>query len=365
MNRIVLVGNGFDLAHGLKTTYEDFIVWYFKKHINDFENGNRPVETTLINISWNQRGRIPGKKFSETFDTISELKSNSYIGINFPQGKAIRIDLNSIYFDGLLHEYNWTDIENYYFNQLIDLLKKPNEEEEIIALNEFLSNLQNELADYLTYLTKNNVIHEFPFLELLNEINIPHDHNTFMSLYPENIELDAQLVDSKRNIENVIYVNFNYTPILSEYISKLNHVAYQISIHGNLSDPKTIIFGYGDEHHEKYPELEKKDKNIWLEKIKSFHYFSDKNYSQLMYLLASKEFEVYVIGHSLGLSDRLLLNTVFEHHNCLKIKLFHRGSNEDQFQKRISLSRHFQNKSLLRQRLLDYSENDVFSSKSH
>ena len=28
MNRIIIVGNGFDLAHGLKTKYEHFIEWY-------------------------------------------------------------------------------------------------------------------------------------------------------------------------------------------------------------------------------------------------------------------------------------------------------------------------------------------------
>ena len=29
MNRIVLIGNGFDLAHGLKTSYKNFIDWYW------------------------------------------------------------------------------------------------------------------------------------------------------------------------------------------------------------------------------------------------------------------------------------------------------------------------------------------------
>ena len=28
MNRLVIIGNGFDLAHGLKTKYEQFIRWY-------------------------------------------------------------------------------------------------------------------------------------------------------------------------------------------------------------------------------------------------------------------------------------------------------------------------------------------------
>jgi hypothetical protein len=29
MNRIILIGNGFDLAHGLKTSYKDFLEWFW------------------------------------------------------------------------------------------------------------------------------------------------------------------------------------------------------------------------------------------------------------------------------------------------------------------------------------------------
>ena len=31
MNRVIIVGNGFDLAHNLKTKYENFINWYWDK----------------------------------------------------------------------------------------------------------------------------------------------------------------------------------------------------------------------------------------------------------------------------------------------------------------------------------------------
>ncbi len=31
MNRLVLIGNGFDIAHGLKTSYADFINWYWEQ----------------------------------------------------------------------------------------------------------------------------------------------------------------------------------------------------------------------------------------------------------------------------------------------------------------------------------------------
>ena len=59
MNRIILVGNGFDLAHGLKTRYEDFINWYFeqlKKGLSDcispiFKN---PLCNLEIDIKYNE-----------------------------------------------------------------------------------------------------------------------------------------------------------------------------------------------------------------------------------------------------------------------------------------------------------------------
>ena len=31
MNRILLIGNGFDLAHGLKTSYKDFIIDFWER----------------------------------------------------------------------------------------------------------------------------------------------------------------------------------------------------------------------------------------------------------------------------------------------------------------------------------------------
>ena len=37
MNRIILVGNGFDLAHGLPTSYKDFINWYWNTRVDGFQ----------------------------------------------------------------------------------------------------------------------------------------------------------------------------------------------------------------------------------------------------------------------------------------------------------------------------------------
>ena len=35
MNRLVLIGNGFDLAHRLPTSYQDFIKWYHQESVSE------------------------------------------------------------------------------------------------------------------------------------------------------------------------------------------------------------------------------------------------------------------------------------------------------------------------------------------
>lgn len=37
MNRLVLIGNGFDLAHGLETSYADFFYWYWKDRLSNLQ----------------------------------------------------------------------------------------------------------------------------------------------------------------------------------------------------------------------------------------------------------------------------------------------------------------------------------------
>ncbi|MGM9675375.1 MAG: AbiH family protein [Bacteroidaceae bacterium] len=45
MNRIVLIGNGFDLAHGLKTSYKNFIDWYWSDWGEKLLRGQNKTET--------------------------------------------------------------------------------------------------------------------------------------------------------------------------------------------------------------------------------------------------------------------------------------------------------------------------------
>ena len=40
MNRLVIIGNGFDLAHGLPTSYKDFIDNYWKVVLEELYNNH-------------------------------------------------------------------------------------------------------------------------------------------------------------------------------------------------------------------------------------------------------------------------------------------------------------------------------------
>jgi hypothetical protein len=139
-----------------------------------------------------------------------------------------------------------------------------------------------------------------------------------------------------------------------------------IYIHGRVADIQRnpIIFGYGDETDPVYQSIEDSGENIYLEHIKSFNYFQTGNYHNLLSYIDSAPYNVYIVGHSCGLSDRVLLNQMFEHENCKKIEIFyHKRKDETDNFKEITqeISRHFrpQNKGLMRRRVSDKNDRNI------
>ena len=85
------------------------------------------------------------------------------------------------------------------------------------------------------------------------------------------------------------------------------------NIHGRLDDESSVIFGYGDEVDSYYKRMEDLNENELLRHAKSFGYFKNHNYRKLISFLASDKYEVWIAGHSCGLSDRVMLKKIFEH----------------------------------------------------
>lgn len=366
MNRIIIIGNGFDLAQGLKTSYEDFLVDFLKEEIRSVialkQTTNRKFFDLLI-------PHIQISRFDEIFDPIRTI--NHFLSVvEYIEKPRYTVDYNeaiihlkssrfsmkskSLIFESILSNKNWTDIEKVYFDCLIEIVEKSdkqNFQEQISKLNSDFEYLKKKLIEYLKKVDKDepNVTFNSILEELLEKPNVEYLKRFFQLNDSEYEEFE---------LSKVVFLNFNYTSNLIKFYGANSNKIQYIPIHGNISRPESIIFGYGDDSNEHYKALENYDMKELLEYIKSFYYPSQKHYIDLMNIIDSDVFDVIVLGHSLGLSDRVLLESIFEHENCKAIRLYHRGK-KSHFEKLIALSRHFKDKQSMRRKIVEYNQHDV------
>ena len=107
---------------------------------------------------------------------------------------------------------------------------------------------------------------------------------------------------------------------------------------------------------EKYQQLQALNENECLKNIKSIKYLESNNYRRVLRFLEAAPFQVLIMGHSCGNSDRTLLNTIFEHRNCISIKpYYHKRKNGTNNYLDIvqNISRNFTNMKLMRDRVVN------------
>jgi hypothetical protein len=72
--------------------------------------------------------------------------------------------------------------------------------------------------------------------------------------------------------------------------------------------------------------------------------------------IESGPFQIYIMGHSCGNSDRTLLKKLFGHNNCISIKPFYYQPDEGEsnyIKLRNSINRNFENTSLMNDRVVN------------
>ena len=150
MNRLVIIGNGFDLAHGLPTSYKDFIEDYLIEKTNYFlENGS--YSDSLISIS-----NIGGITLSKQpkFENMIEVD-------NFVKRKYCQIVYNSTFLKGLkikLDLVSWLDVESEYFQSVLNC-KNPKgvfDNKKLEKLNEEFDYLKETFEAYLQKINLTN-----------------------------------------------------------------------------------------------------------------------------------------------------------------------------------------------------------------
>jgi hypothetical protein len=372
LNRLFLIGNGFDLSLGLKTKYSDFLLWLLKREIvNAINSGIReaPFEKykgRYDSIS-NEYYRLQVNGYSENklFDVL--LKQDGYrttdvkvLAIDnlsdlFEFNKNYRIEINPPKTSRLMVELlnasktNWVDIENTYF-ELLRIIVQTKDVNGKIKHKDSIDHINNELSNIVFYLKE--------YLSSL-DINIDNEVTSkYIKHFNDELDVDDFLEydNSKQEVSLGLnyFLNFNYTDSLTRLLNNNNKYNYlQNHIHGDLINSQ-IIFGFGDEMDSIYKQIEELNDNRYFEHIKSFHYFKTPNQRKLQTFLNSGFYQVCIYGHSCGLSDRVMLNEIFEHENCKSIKIYY--YNDDDFTtKTMEISRHFKSNKEMRKKIVDKS----------
>ncbi|MCG8207005.1 AbiH family protein [Tenacibaculum finnmarkense] len=311
-NLIVIIGNGFDLAHGLKTSYNDFANYYLNEiiltKVFDFENNKQFLNKKLLHYL-NKNGVV---SFSDLSTESTKEKFLNDISYFTQQNKINKVSpfLNSnneyvklLISNELLGKLysnsfeNWFDIEQAYYEELKDIytFPKENHNEELDILNKNLQEIKESLKKYL------------------ND-KIKPTRNTSV-----NNSFEKHFIGRKK----VSFINFNYTNTIENYTnSSLGR--NNIHIHNSLSED--IIFGYGDDTDEIYQQMKASKNNNFLKYFKTFDYLKSKNYRKVLNQLATfDKYDVLVIGHSLGGTDKTILKTILDTNSCENIELLKRS----------------------------------------
>lgn len=306
-----------------------------------------------------------------------------------------------------IEDKNWVDIEYAYYEYLCGLIKKldlPDEEvskkeisKEIDGLNEEMKCITRKLVEYLQEQDKEykNTDDAEMMLEIIRplrhqEIAVSAEEGwkefvaqrkkspnsfsfygaDFDKLTDEGKVYDGYKSDDTVQSDNdivhklfpgkVFLLNFNYTTnsessIISWLSSACNEKQLSHHIHGDLNDENSIIFGYGDDSDEMYKKLLDKNDNRFLENDKTTKYMGSAKYRNILGFIKSAPFQVCIMGHSCGISDRTLLNTIFQHENCVSIKpYYYKNGDNDNYDEIIkNISRCFDDKKLMRDRVVN------------
>jgi len=340
IHKLIIIGNGFDLAHGYDTTFEDFLYWHFTNNV--LKTGN----SKLVSIDHDGLEMVASKSydnFKELWKIITNLHGERNL-LKYTHSHAL-----------LKHVLNkkgrfWVDFEHAYFDLLKGFLPTnnkvyPNKLDWINQLNGELRYTTNELHRYIASMDQPEQA-----LPKFTEIFKPKKYSN----------------------SSTVILNFNYTRTLDTYMIELEREnVSKIDIHGSAHgskilgdgkiDPEAdnpIVFGYGDELDESFQEMEDQLIDEYFEHIKKYKYFLSPNYRELLTFIEGSEYDVHIIGHSCGLTDRTLLNSIFENDHCKNIVIHHYRKRQAFINDTYSISRIFKNKQKMLDKIVSYDPNN-------
>ena len=327
MENILVIGNGFDIAHGFNTRYEDFINFCktiatdyqgFKDNQFIYQNEYNDILKEKLDKVFKEKSvsakaikyfsnLTPTSETSQFIKACKEnywltyvLKNKSMIGDKWSDLEYViakQIEILSYISNNLnWHTREETMLASRYSSNLIELFKIVTEERG-----------NNTDFQHQIELTKKHLYRELEELTWLLEIYLTR----FLNTKTKKIELFKYLPVTK-------LISFNYTDTYTRmYKKETNTVHY---IHGfaakdRIKEENNMVFGIGSE----IKNVTDNDKYDYLEFQKYYQRIVKKtgnNYTK--WLNDNEQFYIYFFGHSLDIVDGDVIRKLI---HCKKAKV--------------------------------------------
>lgn len=405
MNDIIILGNGFDLAHGLKTGYKDYVramlidslslkAGFYGIYQDSPFKLSRSINNSGLGLGeLEQFDKKENRKLCELYNSLLELSK----------------DDESRFIGRIIEDFEskgWVDLEETFFSILKESITEDGiDRDRIKVLNKQMEELGLSLCQYLGKITETAGTEQSQEIQTHFEEIAKRSINRAIDILNRNknelisrrtlegrsvtrYDIDALFSSAAKELSSITVLTFNYTDTCEvlykdaltievkdiEAISQARRVEPSLSgwikdditptfihIHGSLKE-EDIVLGYGDETTDKFRELEDANDNELTKYFKSFYYMQNPRYRQFFEVLERGPFRLHLMGHSCGLSDRVLLSSIFNHPNLEDVRIYYHDKREgpsDYFQLCQNISRHFHDKHAMRRKILPCKGEDL------
>lgn len=348
MQDVLIIGNGFDLYHKLPTRYTDFLFlvrkWsvFYEGYVNNTKNNPYDRNSQQIVARVDEYGNL-------TEDALEDFAQHASV-LNPDRIKRLsEIIEKNVWTNYFIHsgyeKDGWIDFEAEIENVLVNIesffsteIFKSEGKLLSQAINPACFKVVKLMMDYTEALPLNIGIYSRMMIQdivygdvkerLLEELRLSLEDliealNIYLGEFVGSIKVPVYSEQIKR-LGSVNLLNFNYTYTFKTVYGG-NHLNKHHQIHGSLQE-EDIVLGISDDtfdnleyvYFQKYfQRIQKKTGAFYREWIPSFSALEDA------------PIDVYIMGHSLGKTDKDVLSEFFMNEKAVKkITVFYHNQKE-------------------------------------
>ena len=309
---LLIVGNGYDLESGFKTSYIDFL--------NSFLNSG--IRNYLISFfrSAYDRGVVVNNEWNGFENLLCQYLQ--FLDYLFKDNDNIERRFVEQYYDpygNAIHRYYLITIKDFSKlpQNILLILSLINPLERLLIISPQLSNMYAEDYENVKEVTLKVFVnstliqsnHKYVRSLLLKELakrlnDLENELKQYISISTgKSIPLDSMVLDIKADR----IVSFNYSKT-AQTVCELSDdkVAY---VHGDIDSE--IVVGVEQSMIDNQSFIEESDYILFFKRFRRIYKNCNKGYNNKIINQLSKESTIAIYGHSLDLADRSLLQPLF------------------------------------------------------